>query len=347
MSAALITTIIPTRRRPALLRRAIRSVLNQSYADFRLCIYDNASGDDTASVVAEFANIDPRVEYHSHPEDIGALRNFNYGMQHVATPLFSILSDDDVLLPNFYETALAGFRRFPDAIFSAGICFITENGKILSAYPSRVKGDGYYSPPDGLFEMIENNLTWTSILFRREVVEKVGVLDAEVTGLIDLDYLVRVAARFPFVVQKQPCALFVSHENSYVASAHLKLVWPGWLKIIANVTEDKRIPPEVRIRAEQALIKRLQPWLFGIGLRAAKHRQFDDAYKAARILNDYQEWAKAVAVYTVAKSRERFPLAYYLLSLLNKARVYLRSKFRKSSAQEFEDQFAYYSQLVQ
>jgi glycosyltransferase involved in cell wall biosynthesis len=51
----LITTIIPTYRRPKLLRRAIKSVLNQTYLHFQVCVYDNASGDETAEVVSELA----------------------------------------------------------------------------------------------------------------------------------------------------------------------------------------------------------------------------------------------------------------------------------------------------
>ena len=46
----LITTVIPTYRRPALLAQAIRSVLTQTYPHFLVCVYDNASADETADV---------------------------------------------------------------------------------------------------------------------------------------------------------------------------------------------------------------------------------------------------------------------------------------------------------
>jgi|GEM_PF-4090006 len=97
----LITTIIPTYRRPKLLRRAISSVLNQTYPHFQVCVYDNASGDETASVVAELSKEDPRVKYHCHAENIGATENFIYGMEHVEIPFFTLLSDDDLIFPNF------------------------------------------------------------------------------------------------------------------------------------------------------------------------------------------------------------------------------------------------------
>jgi len=52
----LITTIIPTYRRPKLLRRAIKSVLGQTFPHFQVCVYDNASGDETPDVVAEISS---------------------------------------------------------------------------------------------------------------------------------------------------------------------------------------------------------------------------------------------------------------------------------------------------
>ena len=79
----LITTIIPTYRRPNLLRRAIKSVLNQTYPHCQVCVCDNTSGDETANVVAKIAKKDPhpRVKYHCHPENIGAIKNFKYGLE--------------------------------------------------------------------------------------------------------------------------------------------------------------------------------------------------------------------------------------------------------------------------
>src|SRR4030067_3693919 len=101
-----ITAIIPTYRRPKLLRRAVLSVLNQTYPHLRVCVYDNASGDETEEVVAELMQKDSRVRYHRHPENIGLFNNFNYGLQEIETSFFSLLSDDDVLVPTFYENTI-------------------------------------------------------------------------------------------------------------------------------------------------------------------------------------------------------------------------------------------------
>src|SRR4030042_3564260 len=107
----LITTIIPTYRRPKFLQRAIKSILNQTYPYFQVCFSDNASGDETAEVVAKLSQREPRLKYYCHSENIGAIANANYGFERVNTPFFSFLSDDDILLPEFYEIALEGFKK--------------------------------------------------------------------------------------------------------------------------------------------------------------------------------------------------------------------------------------------
>src|SRR5713101_2056619 len=122
-----ITAVIPTYRRPNLLRRAVESVLTQTYSNLRVTVFDNASGDETAEVVAELSERDPRVHYHSHPTNLGPVANFQAGMDAVGTPYFSFLSDDDLLLPSFYERALAGFHREPRAKMFCGQTVIYDH----------------------------------------------------------------------------------------------------------------------------------------------------------------------------------------------------------------------------
>jgi len=71
----LITTIIPTYQRPKLLRRAIKSVLNQIYPHFQVCVYDNASGDETEAVVREFTAKEPRIRYFRQGKNRGEAFN--------------------------------------------------------------------------------------------------------------------------------------------------------------------------------------------------------------------------------------------------------------------------------
>jgi len=335
----LITTIIPTYRRPKLLQRAIKSALNQTYPHFQVCVYDNASGDETASVVAELAKDDPRVKYHCHSENIGAFNNFNYGMEHIDTPYFSFLSDDDILLPEFFQTAMDGFEKYPDAVFSAGSCIImNDKGKVGSIMPFSWEKDGYFTPPEGLFQMIDGkHISWTSIVFRREVIKNIGSFDKEV-GIVDLDFELRIVSRFPYVVSKKPCAIFVIHDLSYCGSATYKSFWPGWNKMIRNITEDEQLPFDVRKRAENILIDQIKLMLRGFLIKSIKEKNFDEAYEIARIFKDYYQDKKKFIFFSFLISIIKYiPLIYYPIILLNKIRLLKSIRMTKQLQKQFGD----------
>src|SRR5262249_21644961 len=149
--SAAITTIIPTFRRPDLLKRAIWSALSQTRRDLIVLVCDNASGDETAAVVAEATKRDSRVRYRCHPKNIGLVANFQYGMSQVETPYFSFLSDDDLLLPWFYELALASLERAPSAMFFASrSIFLRADDGAVRGFTLRGWRPGVYSPPVGL-----------------------------------------------------------------------------------------------------------------------------------------------------------------------------------------------------
>lgn len=291
----LVTTIIPTYRRPKLLRRAIRSVLNQTYPHFQVCVYDNASGDETADVVNELAKKDSRVKYYCHQENIGSLANYNYGIERVATPFFSLLSDDDVVLPNFFRKTLEGFERFPDAIFSAGSGIaMTDQGQVLGAPLSLWKRVGYYSPPGGLLEMIGGKHPLMSgILFRKQVIDVFGGMDLEIVAA-DLDLEIRIAARFPFVVSQEPCSIFVYHTLSAGVQAGSSWIWPSCLKTIRNLREDNSLSPSMQDEVERCLTAFFTKTIFTIGVRSAIRSNFADAHSAVEALRThYRLYTKA------------------------------------------------------
>jgi GT2 family glycosyltransferase len=286
-SEPLITAIIPTYQRPRLLKRAIHSVLNQTYPNLQVCIYDNASGDETEAVVREIAEKDQRVKYFCHPTNIGAARNFEYGLSHVNTPYFSLLSDDDVLLPDFYTKSLQAFEMHPDAGFTIGMTLqMEESGSILSAKVLQFT-PGYYHTPEGLLPMLDNWWAlWTGILFRREVLEKIGTFDLSMR-CIDTDFQLRAAAVCSYVVFHDAVAIFISHQASSTFFFDYDLIWPSWQQIAMKLKQHRNVPQQIREQAANCLSKRLKRVLFAIGLEAIVRGVYDEAEIVASILQKH------------------------------------------------------------
>jgi glycosyltransferase involved in cell wall biosynthesis len=282
----LITAIIPTYRRPQLLRRAISSVLEQEDASLQVCIYDNASGDETADVVASLAAKDGRVIYHRHPTNIGGIANFLFGMSRVETPFFSLLSDDDYLLPGFYRRALTGLIEAPQAICWAGMTLnVDERGVIWDARVRHWAREGLLVPPDGFMAMTGGMApTWTGILFRREVLDLVGAPDAEVLGPSDLEYLLRLAARFPYVLQKHPSAVFTLNSASFSATQPMSSFWPGWKRMLEKFSTDDTLDDAFKKQALHALNEDARRMLFRRGANALAGARYDFVRDAVDVL---------------------------------------------------------------
>ncbi|MGH8147749.1 MAG: glycosyltransferase family 2 protein [Rhodanobacteraceae bacterium] len=279
----LITAVIPTFRRPRLLRRAVASVLAQENVPLRVCVYDNASGDETAAVVASLAAGDPRVRYQCHAENIGGAANFDFGLRQIETPFFSILSDDDYLLPDFYRRALAGLIDRPEAMFWAGLVLnVDMDGVVWDARAARWEREGLFVPPEGFLRMTGGMApAWTGILFRREVLELEGRPDVETLGPSDLEFCLRLAARFPYLVEKHPSAVFTLNDASFSASQPMSSFWPGWKRMMKKFESDARLSFDFRKTAHTAVRRDATRMLFRRGANAIAAGRLDFARDAA------------------------------------------------------------------
>jgi glycosyltransferase involved in cell wall biosynthesis len=324
----LITTVIPTFRRPQLLKRAILSVLRQTYPNFKICVYDNASGDSTASVVAELAALDSRVEYHCHSENVGAFDNFQFGIKRVDTQYFSLLSDDDFLLPDFYETALNGFVSYPQAMFSAtDVIHVGKHGNILGT-PLEKWTPGLYTPPDGLMAVLEHGHSeWTGILFRKTVLEVIGLLDRDTYFYSDVDYTLRIAARCSFVISKRPCAVFdqsLVHERM---PNPFELNWKGVSKMISNIADDEAIKDEVRTLTKNIIFSRFEGELFKSGLVYISRRHPAETRKVAIVLRDeFGSWVRYMTLLALLNLCKYIPFFRGGFDAIVAIRRYLREK---------------------
>ncbi|MCF6147969.1 MAG: glycosyltransferase family 2 protein [Candidatus Kuenenia sp.] len=257
---SLITTIIPTYRRPYMLRKAILSVLDQTYSHFQVCVYDNASGDETSDIVAEIARKDPRVKYHCHHANIGAVGNFNYGMKQVKTPYFSFLSDDNTLLPGFYEDALNTLNQYPEAVFIAGKTIgVNKKGKNYGGASLDCWEAGLIYPPEGLLNIIENGSPiLEGVLFRSKVLNDVGLFDPTYHGAIDQDFMLRISRNNIFYISKRKYAVYLYHENSWQENRELREFVATRKKLLQKWCQDPGLSDDIKRRIKKMLKKYIE-----------------------------------------------------------------------------------------
>ncbi len=209
----LITTIIPTFRRPDLLCRAVESVRAQTFEDFKICIYDNASGDNTEDVVRDMCKRDKRIHYIKRLSNIGPGPNMAQAVASVDTQFFSLLNDDDFLLPNIYDDSITAFGQYADLGFvcSKTLSVDVTNGSMQ--YRNRDWDGGLYQPSNlSSTKMFASHFVQTGVVMRTDVKGIIGPFDLLGNDAL---FMTMAAAATPFVVIDTYSSVFTFHPGSY------------------------------------------------------------------------------------------------------------------------------------
>ena len=105
--------------RPHLLPRALRSLLAQTLTDWICELHNDDPADEAPRrVLAEIAGGDPRIEYHGHPRNWGAVASFNHAFAGGPEPYASILEDDNWWESDFLRRTLAALEDTPSAVLA-------------------------------------------------------------------------------------------------------------------------------------------------------------------------------------------------------------------------------------
>ncbi len=114
---------IPTLNRPEFVRDAVRSVLAQSFGDFRVIVSDNDSSGGVAEHVARFVEQlgDARVSFHRQSRNVGEYGQGRYFLDAASEEYFVTLHDDDVLEPSYLATAIDRLDTNPSLA-----CFVAK-----------------------------------------------------------------------------------------------------------------------------------------------------------------------------------------------------------------------------
>lgn len=125
-----VTIGIPTYNRGHSLDAAIASAAGQSHGNLEIILCDNASTDETGEICAKWVRQDPRVKYHRHSENVGAIANFNSLPGMASGDYFMWLADDDRIASNYVSECLAVHIDHPGTALVSGVShFITSSGR--------------------------------------------------------------------------------------------------------------------------------------------------------------------------------------------------------------------------
>jgi glycosyltransferase involved in cell wall biosynthesis len=121
----LVSVIIPTRNRPALVLRAVRSALAQTFENIEVIVVIDGPDRETEEALA--AMVDARLRLLSLPQRVGGSETRNLGVEMARGQWAAFLDDDDEWLANKIElqVQLAEGTDQPNFLISCRLLAIT------------------------------------------------------------------------------------------------------------------------------------------------------------------------------------------------------------------------------
>lgn len=245
------------------IREAIQSVLDQTFRDFELIVYDDGSTDDTSAIVNEF--VDPRIRLISGEKNKGITHARQVALRTAKGKYIAILDSDDIAFPARLEKQYKFLEARPDVVLCGGnAVVIDENGNttIEVLIPP-------YRPEELKIKLFFTNIFVNSCtMFRKEEALLLGgYRDAGLAE--DYDLFVRLAEHYQIHVFTEETMVFYRLHSSNVSRVKHN-------EVVGRVREIKReqlgligiTDPEVYLPAFDALM-----------LGRFKDRSIDDFYK--------------------------------------------------------------------
>jgi glycosyltransferase involved in cell wall biosynthesis len=209
MDNPLVSIILPTYNRELYIKRAIDSVLNQTYRNIELIVIDDSSSDNTFQIISEIARKDSRVIILKNKENLGLVKNLNKGIELAKGKYVARLDDDD-----FWSD----FKKIEKQVF-----FLEKNkdyglvggGMIKIDAKNNERARCLFPEKDKDIRkiiLLYNPFVHTSVVFRKDVFNKVGGYDERFLYFEDWDLWMKIGKVSKFYNFQDYFVSYLDHE---------------------------------------------------------------------------------------------------------------------------------------
>lgn len=192
----------------------LRSIVSQTYKDFRLVIADDVSKDKSREVVKKFITEHPdyNIELIEHPQNIGIAKNVNSLIDQIKDEEFvSLFSGDDIMQIDRLEFLTKALTENSKASFAFSDMewFRSFTGKKITNHFSFLN-----KPATTLQEIIcENPIPSPTLMFRASMMKGVRY-DERLKYINDHMFIIELMTRGEAIFINKPLVRYRKHRTS-------------------------------------------------------------------------------------------------------------------------------------
>ena len=199
------------------LHEMIRSVIDQTYANWELCMADgsDAAHDSVEKICRQYMRKDPRIKYRRLEQNLGISGNTNACLEMAAGDYIGLFDHDDLLHPAaLHEVMRAICEQDADFIYTDELTFSNKIDNVITAH---------FKPDFAPDNLRANNYICHFTVFSAAILKTVGGFRGEYDGSQDHDFILRATEQAEKIVHI-PKLLYYwrSHPNSVAADINSK-----------------------------------------------------------------------------------------------------------------------------
>ena len=231
-----ISVIIPTFNRQHHLKKAIDSVMAQTYPHFELIVVDDGSDDDTPGLVAGYN----RNVVYIRQGNKGPAAARNAGIRAARHNVLAFLDSDDWFAGDKLAKQLGAMQANPSYAISHTQEIWFRHGKILNQKAKHKKNGGnIFSQSLKLCAV-----GMSTVMIRREIFDAYGLFDEEFRCCEDYEFWLRVSATEEFLLVDEPLTLKDGGRDDQVSTIYRTGMDKFRIRAIQKILATGRLHPE-------------------------------------------------------------------------------------------------------
>jgi len=244
VSKPLVSVVVPSLNRAAVIRPTLESILSQDYGNIECIVMDGGSTDGTVEILRSYGE---RIRWVSE-RDKGQADAIDRGLRRSRGEICTWLNADDLWWgPSIISRVVAEFEGDPGLDVLYGDCVAVD-------LEGREVAKSYVVPNWTLQYAVENAdhcIPQPASFIRRRALERVGFLD---TSKIFMDWDLWLRIGIDGRIRHIPVTLAAAREYEHHWHKRHRAAAREWVATVAAALADPRMPAEIKANGGKALV---------------------------------------------------------------------------------------------
>ena len=216
-SQPLISVIVNCFNGEQYIAKAIQSVIDQTYCNFEIIVWDNCSTDRSAEIVQSIH--DQRIRYFKGENHVKLYHARCFAIEKAVGDYYAFLDVDDIWLPTKLEKQIIKFAESNVGVVYSNFGRINEAGKVT--LPIVFRGE---LPCGEITQKLLNRYVvgLLTIVVSKEAYLSVGGFDPKYMMIGDFDLILRISKKWRIIAIQCTLALYRTHEQSLSYSKRIE-----------------------------------------------------------------------------------------------------------------------------